>query len=52
MQNFSETFVKPVSGEIGVLCGMGAEAFVNAEDIASVAAATLSEPVRPVSQVL
>ena len=46
MQNFSETFVKPVNDEIVVPCGMGAEAFVNAEDIASVAAATLSDPVR------
>jgi len=46
MQNFSETFVKPVNDEIVVPCGMGAEAFVNAEDIASVAAATLSDPAR------
>jgi uncharacterized protein YbjT (DUF2867 family) len=47
MQNFSETFVKPVNDEIVVPCGMGAEAFVNAEDIASVAAATLRAPARP-----
>ncbi|MDR3615384.1 MAG: NAD(P)H-binding protein [Candidatus Obscuribacterales bacterium] len=46
MQNFSETFVKPVNDEIVVPCGMGAEAFVSADDIASVAAATLSDPVR------
>ena len=46
MQNFSETFVKPVNDEIVVPCGTGAEAFVSAEDIASVAAATLSDPAR------
>lgn len=46
MQNFSETFVKPVNNAIVVPCGMGAEAFVSAEDIASVAAATLSDPAR------
>ena len=46
MQNFSETFLKPMNGEIAVPCGTGAEAFVSAEDIASVAAATLSDPVR------
>jgi uncharacterized protein YbjT (DUF2867 family) len=46
MQNFSETFLKPVNDEIIVPCGNGAEAFVNAEDIASVAAATLSDPSR------
>lgn len=46
MQNFSETFVKPVNDEIVVPGGIGAEAFVNAEDIASVAAATLSDPAR------
>jgi uncharacterized protein YbjT (DUF2867 family) len=46
MQNFSETFLKPVNDEIVVPCGTGAEAFVNAEDIASVAAATLSDPLR------
>lgn len=44
MQNFSETFLKPVNDEIVVPCGTGAEAFVSAEDIASVAAATLSDP--------
>jgi len=46
MQNFSETFVKPVNDEIVVPCGMEAEAFVSAEDIACVAAATLSDPAR------
>lgn len=46
MQNFSETFLKPVNDEIVVPCGTGAEAFVNAEDIASVAAATLRDPAR------
>jgi uncharacterized protein YbjT (DUF2867 family) len=44
MQNFSETFLKPVDGVIAVPTGSGAEAFVAAEDIASVAAATLAEP--------
>jgi uncharacterized protein YbjT (DUF2867 family) len=46
MQNFSETFLKPVDDEIVVPNGTGAEAFVHAEDIASVAAATLTEPER------
>ena len=46
MQNFSETFLKPVDDEIVVPGGTGAEAFVDAEDIASVAAATLTEPER------
>jgi uncharacterized protein YbjT (DUF2867 family) len=46
MQNFSETFLKPVNDEIVVPCGTGAEAFVSAEDIASVAVATLSDPAR------
>ena len=46
MQNFSETFLKPVNDEIVVPSGTGAEAFVNAEDIASVAAATLAVPER------
>src|SRR3989442_847930 len=44
MQNFSETFLKPVDGVITVPTGDGAEAFVNAEDIAAVAAATLASP--------
>ena len=46
MQNFSETFLKPADDEIVVPSGTGAEAFVSAEDIASVAAATLAEPER------
>jgi len=46
MQNFSETFLKPVNDEIVVPCGAGAEAFVSVEDIASVAVATLSDPAR------
>jgi uncharacterized protein YbjT (DUF2867 family) len=46
MQNFSETFLKPVDDEIVVPNGIGAEAFVSADDIASVAAATLAEPQR------
>jgi uncharacterized protein YbjT (DUF2867 family) len=44
MQNFSETFLKPVDGVITVPTGDGAEAFVDAEDIAAVAAATLVSP--------
>lgn len=44
MQNFSETFLKPVDGVITVPTGDGAEAFVDAEDIAAVAAATLARP--------
>jgi uncharacterized protein YbjT (DUF2867 family) len=44
MQNFSETFLKPVDGLITVPTGDGAEAFVDAEDIAAVAAATLASP--------
>ena len=47
MQNFSETFLKPVSDEIVVPNGTGAEAFVSAEDIASVAAATLCRGADP-----
>jgi uncharacterized protein YbjT (DUF2867 family) len=46
MQNFSETFLKPAGDEIVVPAGTGAEAFVSAEDIASVAAATLAGPGR------
>jgi uncharacterized protein YbjT (DUF2867 family) len=46
MQNFSETFLRPANGEIVLPNGTGAEAFVNAEDIASVAAATLYQPER------
>lgn len=44
MQDFSETFLKPVNDEIVVPGGTGAEAFVDAEDIASVAAVTLAGP--------
>jgi uncharacterized protein YbjT (DUF2867 family) len=44
MQNFSETFLKPVDGVIAVPTGDGAEAFVDADDIAAVAAATLASP--------
>jgi uncharacterized protein YbjT (DUF2867 family) len=44
MQNFSETFLKPVGGAILVPTGDGAEAFVDAEDIAAVASATLADP--------
>ena len=44
MQNFSETFLKPIDGVITVPTGDGAEAFVDAEDLAAVAAATLAGP--------
>ena len=44
MQNFSETFLKPVGGSIVVPAGDGAEAFVDAEDIAAVASATPTDP--------
>jgi uncharacterized protein YbjT (DUF2867 family) len=44
MQNFSETFLKPIDGAITVPTGDGSEAFVDAEDIAAVAAATLHDP--------
>lgn len=44
MQNFSETFLKPIDGAIFVPTGDGTEAFIDAEDIASVAAATLADP--------
>jgi uncharacterized protein YbjT (DUF2867 family) len=44
MQNFSETFLKPIDGAITVPTGDGSEAFVDAEDIAAVAAATLTDP--------
>ncbi|MEJ0007778.1 MAG: hypothetical protein WDM77_15795 [Steroidobacteraceae bacterium] len=40
MQNFSESFLKPLNDEIAVPCGTGAEAFVSADDIASVAVAS------------
>jgi uncharacterized protein YbjT (DUF2867 family) len=44
MQDFSETFLKPIDGAITVPTGDGAEAFVDADDIAAVAAATLADP--------
>jgi uncharacterized protein YbjT (DUF2867 family) len=44
MQNFSETFLKPIDGVILVPTGNGAEAFIDAEDIAAVAATTLADP--------
>jgi uncharacterized protein YbjT (DUF2867 family) len=44
MQDFSETFLQPVDGRIVVPTGSGTEAFVDAEDIAAVAAATLARP--------
>jgi uncharacterized protein YbjT (DUF2867 family) len=44
MQNFSETFLKPADGAIVVPAGDGAEAFIDAEDIAAAAAATLADP--------
>jgi uncharacterized protein YbjT (DUF2867 family) len=44
MQNFSETFLKPMGGAIVVPAGKGAEAFVDAEDIAAVASVTLADP--------
>jgi uncharacterized protein YbjT (DUF2867 family) len=44
MQNFSETFLIPVDGAIVVPTGNGGEAFVDADDIAAVAAATLADP--------
>jgi uncharacterized protein YbjT (DUF2867 family) len=44
MQNFSETFLKPIAGAITVPTGDGGEAFVDVEDIAAVAAATLADP--------
>lgn len=44
MQNFSETFLMPVDDAIVVPTGGGGEAFVDAEDIAAVVAATLGDP--------
>jgi uncharacterized protein YbjT (DUF2867 family) len=44
MQNFSETFLKPVDGIITVPTADGSEAFIDAEDIAAVAAETLAGP--------
>jgi uncharacterized protein YbjT (DUF2867 family) len=44
MQNFSEGHLVPVDGFITVPTGEGTEAFVDVEDIAAVAAATLADP--------
>jgi uncharacterized protein YbjT (DUF2867 family) len=44
MQNFSESFLLPLDDRIVVPTGSGAEAFVDVDDIASVAAATLARP--------
>ena len=44
MQNFSETFLKPVDDVITVPAADGAEAFIDAEDIAEVAAETRADP--------
>jgi uncharacterized protein YbjT (DUF2867 family) len=46
MENFSENHLRPMNNKIVAPCGTGAEAFVCAEDIASVAAATLLDPAR------
>ncbi len=44
MQNFSETFLKPLDGLITVPTANGSEAFIDASDIAAVAAVTLAHP--------
>jgi uncharacterized protein YbjT (DUF2867 family) len=44
MQDFSETFLKPVDGVITVPTANGSEAFIDASDIAAVAAETLANP--------
>jgi uncharacterized protein YbjT (DUF2867 family) len=44
MQNFSETFLRPMNGAIVVPTGDGAEAFIDVEDIAAVAANALADP--------
>jgi hypothetical protein len=44
MQNFSDDHLPLVDGSITVPTGDGAEAFVDAEDIAAVAAETLANP--------
>lgn len=44
MQNFSETFLKPIHGAILAPTGSGREAFIDAENIAEVAATTLANP--------
>jgi uncharacterized protein YbjT (DUF2867 family) len=42
MQNFSETFLRPVDGVITVPTADGSEAFIDAEDIAAVAAEVIA----------
>jgi len=44
MQNFSDTFLKPIDDAILVPTGSGTEAFIDAADIAAVAVATLVDP--------
>ncbi|HEY8543782.1 MAG TPA: NAD(P)H-binding protein [Acidimicrobiales bacterium] len=44
LHNFSEGWLRPVGGRIAAPTGDGAEAFVHADDIAEVAAATLLHP--------
>jgi uncharacterized protein YbjT (DUF2867 family) len=44
MQDFSETFLTPVDGVIAVPTANGSEAFIDASDIAAVAAETLANP--------
>ncbi len=44
MQNFSESFLKPIDRAIIVPTGDGAEAFIDVDDIAAVAAITLADP--------
>jgi uncharacterized protein YbjT (DUF2867 family) len=44
MQNFSEGFLYPLDGAVVVPTGSGSEAFVDVDDIAAVATATLADP--------
>jgi uncharacterized protein YbjT (DUF2867 family) len=44
MQNFSDTFLRPVDGQIIVPTDDGSEAFVDVDDIAAVSTATLLDP--------
>jgi uncharacterized protein YbjT (DUF2867 family) len=44
MQNFSEFFLKPINGAIVVPTEDGSEAFIDVDDVAAVAAATLMDP--------
>jgi uncharacterized protein YbjT (DUF2867 family) len=44
MQNFSEGFLYPRDGAVVFPTGNGGEAFVDVDDIAAVAAATLADP--------